>query len=64
VGAKVAQQWWDRGLRTYEDVVEAAAGRGPGAAGSKPLVLNATQRFALEHRDDLLEGTGVLLRWC
>ncbi|PRW44417.1 DNA-directed DNA RNA polymerase mu isoform C [Chlorella sorokiniana] len=57
VGAKVAQQWWDRGLRTYEDVIEAAASRGLGAAGSKPLVLNATQRFALEHRADLLEGT-------
>ena len=173
VGPKVAQQWWERGLRwvqgmeqtggrqrmqqgsahacllhgrvpgpplgqcldvshvaakhapasqpqlrccrTYEDVLEAAAGRGPGLPGAKPLTLNpmqarpaaaavvaavwpqcsssssrrqpsrtplecqgskgwgnnpaaplpplpCLQRFALEHRQDLLEGTGGCCR--
>lgn len=105
--------WFQAACRTYEDVLEAAAGRGPGAPGGKALTLNATQvhgclccaaaaaelparlapvcvcrvcssrararirrghspsacpansvqRFALDHRQDLLEGTGSVVAW-
>ncbi|CAK0786589.1 hypothetical protein CVIRNUC_009803 [Coccomyxa viridis] len=54
VGARTAKLWWDLGLRTFQDVEEAAKPGGMLAqGGAHPLTV--PQAFSLRHRGDLLE---------
>jgi DNA polymerase/3'-5' exonuclease PolX len=56
VGQKTARLWWDLGLRSYEDVLEAAK-EGQALSPLGPNKLTIDQKFSLEHRHDLLADT-------